>query len=93
MYGLAYCPAKYSEGLRSIGFADSKTLSEKQRAHLMQEILDGNAIEGKLNYAVTLMHPRDISAGMLQRANYSLYVRRHACKLLVQEAEACINHF
>ena len=58
--------------LRWLYPADSKQLSDLQRTKLMQRILDGEMEEKQLCYAVTVMHPQDISAGMLQRANYSL---------------------
>ena len=38
----------------------------------MDTILTGAAKDNGLQYAVTVMHPQDISAGMLQRTNYSL---------------------
>ena len=39
----------------------------------MDAILTGAAKDNGLQYAVTVMHPQDISAGMLQRTNYSLW--------------------
>ena len=52
--------------------ADSKTLTDDKRRTLMDTILTGAARDNDLQYAVTVMHPQDISAGMLQRTNYSL---------------------
>jgi hypothetical protein len=43
----------------------------------MQEMLAGQAKKNKVEYGVTVMHPRDISAGMLQKTNYSLCVVLH----------------
>lgn len=40
----------------------------------MLEILSGKGRETGMQYGLRVMHPRDISAGMLQRMNYSLYV-------------------
>ena len=40
----------------------------------MQEMLDGQANANRVHYGITVMHPQDISAGMLQRTNYSLCV-------------------
>ena len=51
---------------------DSKTLTDDKRRTLMDTILTGAAKHNRLQYAVTVMHPQDISAGMLQRTNYSL---------------------
>lgn len=51
---------------------DSKALNEAQRGNLMVEILSGKARATGLQYGLRVMHPRDISAGMLQRTNYSL---------------------
>ena len=39
----------------------------------MNEILQGKETRrNNLHYSITVMHPQDISAGMLQRTNYSL---------------------
>ncbi|KAK9899733.1 ribonuclease H2 subunit A [Cystobasidium minutum MCA 4210] len=72
VYGCVACPATASDDLKALGFADSKALSEAQRGNLMVEILSGKARATGLQYALRVMHPRDISAGMLQRTNYSL---------------------
>lgn len=56
----------------SMEYADSKAVTDVQRARLMQEMLAGQAKKNKVEYGVTIMHPQDISAGMLQKTNYSL---------------------
>lgn len=60
---------------------DSKALTDVQRTRLMQRILDGEPEGSTLHYAVTVMHPQDISAGMLQRTNYSLCVPQSSLML------------
>ncbi|KAK4049575.1 hypothetical protein OIV83_004073 [Microbotryomycetes sp. JL201] len=74
VYGIAFCRAEYNEPLKELGFADSKTLKEAEREHLFEVILD-HAKDVK--YAVTVMSPTDISAGMLRRLPYDLNSQSH----------------
>ncbi|XP_071448254.1 ribonuclease H2 subunit A [Hetaerina americana] len=69
VYGICYCPSKKSEDLAKLGFADSKTLSEKQRDGLFTTICATNDYVG---WSVEVISPNVISNSMLRRSKYSL---------------------
>ncbi|KAM0786679.1 hypothetical protein ACM66B_002126 [Microbotryomycetes sp. NB124-2] len=74
VYGIAFCRSEYNKPLKELGFADSKTLKEAEREELFEVILE-HAQDVK--YAVTVMSPTDISAGMLRRLPYDLNSQSH----------------
>ncbi|EST07415.1 Ribonuclease HII/HIII domain protein [Kalmanozyma brasiliensis GHG001] len=69
VYGIAYCPVSYQDSLKEIGFADSKALTAERRDHLLAALIDDSA---HLGWAVRVMSPQDISAGMLRRRPVNL---------------------
>ncbi|GAK67482.1 ribonuclease HII [Moesziomyces antarcticus] len=69
VYGIAYCPVAYQDSLKQIGFADSKALTSERRDQLLSALIDHDA---HLGWAVRVMSPQDISAGMLRRRPVNL---------------------
>ncbi|WFD08114.1 ribonuclease H [Malassezia vespertilionis] len=78
VYGIAYCPEHAQEQLHEIGFAgalstqltaDSKTLTAEKRDGLLAALLENN---GTIGWAVRVMSPQDIAAGMLRRRPHNL---------------------
>ena len=69
VYGIAYCPASYQDELKQIGFADSKALTAEKRDTLLHALI---ADSHHLGWAVRVMSPQDISAGMLRRRPINL---------------------
>ncbi|GAA6007110.1 hypothetical protein JCM10207_001511 [Rhodosporidiobolus poonsookiae] len=74
VYGIAFCKLSYSDELKSLGFADSKTLTDPLREELFKVIIDHAA---DVKYAATIMSPNDISMGMLRRTPYNLNAQSH----------------
>ncbi|ORY78027.1 ribonuclease [Leucosporidium creatinivorum] len=74
VYGIAFCQLEYSDELKSLGFADSKTLKDPEREELFEVIMEK---EENVKYAVTVMSPHDISRGMLRRNPYNLNAQSH----------------
>lgn len=75
VYGIAYCPVSYSEELKSIGFADSKALTADRRDTLLSSLISNSS---NLGWAVRVMSPQDISAGMLRRRPINLNAQSSA---------------
>nr|CDI56672.1 related to 35 kDa ribonuclease H [Melanopsichium pennsylvanicum 4] len=69
VYGIAYCPLSYQEDMKAIGFADSKALTADRRDTLLSALIDDSS---HLGWAVRVMSPQDISAGMLRRRPINL---------------------
>lgn len=40
VYGIAYCPASFSEELKEVGFADSKALTAERRDTLLAALIE-----------------------------------------------------
>ncbi|GAA5825575.1 hypothetical protein JCM3770_006892 [Rhodotorula araucariae] len=74
VYGIAFCRLSYSDTLKSLGFADSKTLTDPLREELFKDIL---AHAEDVKYAATVMSPADISLGMLRKTPYNLNAQSH----------------
>lgn len=69
VYGIAYCPASFSDQLKDVGFADSKTLTAERRDALLAALIQH---PDQLGWATRTMSPQDISAGMLRRRPINL---------------------
>ncbi|GAA5843439.1 hypothetical protein JCM9279_002104 [Rhodotorula babjevae] len=74
VYGIAFCQLSYSDTLKEMGFADSKTLTDPLREELFKDMLE-HAEDVK--YAATVMSPADISMGMLRKTPYNLNAQSH----------------
>ncbi|GJN93548.1 hypothetical protein Rhopal_006605-T1 [Rhodotorula paludigena] len=74
VYGIAFCQLAYSDALKEMGFADSKTLTDPLREELFKDILQH---KDDVKYAVTVMSPADISMGMLRKQPYNLNAQSH----------------
>ncbi|RKP01766.1 hypothetical protein CXG81DRAFT_1600, partial [Caulochytrium protostelioides] len=73
VYACAFVPVAAKRGLRTCGFDDSKVLTESQRRRLFH----GLAGTPWLGYALTVLTPQSISAGMLARAKVNLNTQAH----------------
>ncbi|KAI9598194.1 ribonuclease H2 subunit A-like protein [Syncephalis fuscata] len=69
VYSTCYCPLERTDALKSLGFADSKTLHEKARDQLFETI---GQHKNYIGWAVTALSPQDISQFMLRRNKYNL---------------------
>ncbi|KAK0556654.1 hypothetical protein OC846_000973 [Tilletia horrida] len=69
VYAVAYAPISYAAELKSIGFADSKALTPERRDNLLRGLIQN---PDNLGWAVRVLSPQDISAGMLRRHPYNL---------------------
>lgn len=84
VYGACYCPLSQQNLLKTIGFADSKTLSEPQRDELFEKL---DAATGVLGWIVNILSPNYISNSMLKRSKYNLNQLSHdAAAGLIQRA-------
>ncbi|GAA5984919.1 hypothetical protein JCM10908_002451 [Rhodotorula pacifica] len=83
VYGVAYCKLDYSDELKQMGFADSKTLTDPLREELFKQMLEHGE---DVKYAATIMSPNDISMGMLRKTPYNLNAQSHDCTInLIRE--------
>ncbi|KAL9933665.1 hypothetical protein V8E36_007323 [Tilletia maclaganii] len=69
VYGVAYAPISYASELKEIGFADSKALTPERRDALLRGLIEN---PDHIGWAVRVISPQDISAGMLRRHPYNL---------------------
>ncbi|KAK2463394.1 hypothetical protein APHAL10511_004480 [Amanita phalloides] len=83
VYGVAYCPASYTEQLDGLGFADSKTLTPETRAALLDTLCSDPT---NLGWSVRVVCPQAISSGMLRRPPVNLNRQsQDATILLIRE--------
>ncbi len=64
MYGTCFSPVSFNDGLKQLGFADSKTLTEEQREQLFMKITQA---ADKIGWIVNILAPNEISNCMLRR--------------------------
>ncbi|XP_074639293.1 ribonuclease H2 subunit A-like isoform X1 [Acropora palmata] len=69
VYGICYYPLSKAEDVKSLGLADSKTLTEDQREDLFK-IIDEN--KEFMGWAINILSPNYLSNSMLRRTKYSL---------------------
>jgi len=74
VYSACFCPISSEDILKKNGFADSKTLSEKQRDMLFARINEKKDVYG---YGISVLSPQHISAAMLRRRKYNLNYLSH----------------
>ncbi|KAJ2860952.1 hypothetical protein GGH94_005210 [Coemansia aciculifera] len=73
VYATCFCPESYYTQLSSLGFADSKQLTEDQRDKLFT-ILQAHPQAG---WSIRCISPQDISQCMLRRSKYNLNALAH----------------
>ena len=73
VYATCFCPLTSNDTLKSLGFADSKTLNEKQRDDLFAKIQARPQIFG---YAITALSPQYLSTAMLRRCTFVLSIEK-----------------
>nr|CAH0100650.1 unnamed protein product [Daphnia galeata] len=69
VYGITYCPESRVEELKTIGCADSKTLTEEQREKLFQKL---DSLQEFVGWAVEVISPNSICNNMFKRLKHSL---------------------
>ncbi|KAF8917397.1 ribonuclease H-like domain-containing protein [Mucidula mucida] len=83
VYGVAYCPASWQDELGELGFNDSKQLSADTRSTLYETL---SSHSENLAWAVRVLSPQDISAGMLKGTPINLNQQsKEATILLIRE--------
>lgn len=69
VYGITYCPENRVSELKSIGCADSKTLTEDQREKLFEKL---DSLKDFVGWAVEVISPNYICNSMYRRSKHSL---------------------
>jgi len=90
VYGSAFCAVEDEARLKSMGFADSKTLTEARREQLWGELQS----VGFIGWNIRVLHAQEISRGMLRRPTpYNLNAMSHdaAIGLVRQVLELGVN--
>ncbi|KAJ1659613.1 hypothetical protein IWQ61_001334 [Dispira simplex] len=77
VYGICYCPVTERERMASLGFADSKSLTETQRDQLFDRLNQSNQGKSSVGWAVRVLSPQDLSQAMFRRAKYNLNAIAH----------------
>lgn len=90
IYGVAYAPIAHDARLRSLGFADSKKLTEDQREILFRVMKGAGDMMG---FAVRVLTAAEISSGMMQADRISLNEMsfRAAINLIKRVIELGVN--
>ncbi|KAJ2683856.1 hypothetical protein IWW39_005256 [Coemansia spiralis] len=73
VYATCFCPESFYPTLSSLGFADSKQLSEEQRDKLFAEL----QLHPQAGWSIRCLSPQDISQSMLRRSKYNLNSMAH----------------
>ncbi|KAJ2799648.1 hypothetical protein H4R20_004352 [Coemansia guatemalensis] len=76
VYATCFCRESYYEQLGSVGFADSKQLTEEQRERLFLKLQTAE-IRQHTGWSIRCISPQDISQSMLRRAKTSLNALAH----------------
>ncbi|KAJ2367350.1 hypothetical protein H4S01_002206 [Coemansia sp. RSA 2610] len=85
VYATCFCRESYYSELSSLGFADSKQLTEAQRDELFAK-LQATKIQAHAGWSIRCISPQDISHCMLRRTKYSLNALAHDATIqLIQD--------
>ncbi|KAJ1733093.1 hypothetical protein LPJ61_001724 [Coemansia biformis] len=92
VYATCFCRESYYAKLSSVGFADSKQLTQEQRERLFDR-LQATDIREHAGWSIRCISPQDISQCMLRRAKYSLNALAHdaTIQLLHDALERGVN--
>ncbi|KAJ2835518.1 hypothetical protein J3B01_003461 [Coemansia erecta] len=86
VYATCFCRESYYSQLSSIGFADSKQLTEAQRDQLFAK-LQTTSVQQHAGWSIRCISPQDISHCMLRRTKYSLNALAHDATIqLIRDA-------
>ena len=93
VYGIAFCPIKEKEILKTLGCADSKQLTEEKREEIFDDMQKMNYAKDSMGWAVEVLSPNQISMCMLRRTKYSLneVSMGSAIDLIKKAIEAGVN--
>ncbi|XP_058123742.1 ribonuclease H2 subunit A [Anopheles ziemanni] len=72
VYGIAFCPLSKKKVLKTLGFADSKQLTEGKRDAIFDDMNRQDYAVESLGWAVEAISPNVISMNMLKRSKHSL---------------------
>lgn len=82
VYGTCFCPLKYKDKLKDLGFADSKVLSEEDRERLFETIKDCEWLQ----WLVDVLSPEYISGSMTRQYKTNLNTISHQSAMDLIEA-------
>ncbi|KAJ2496875.1 hypothetical protein GGH96_005518 [Coemansia sp. RSA 1972] len=86
VYATCFCRESYYAQLSSVGFADSKQLTEAQRDQLFAK-LQTTSVQQHAGWSIRCISPQDISHCMLRRTKYSLNALAHDATIqLIRDA-------
>ncbi|XP_052869526.1 ribonuclease H2 subunit A [Anopheles cruzii] len=72
VYGIAFCPLSKKEVLKTLGFADSKQLTEEKRDQIFDDMNRKDYAMEAIGWAIEAISPNTISTSMLRRTKHSL---------------------
>lgn len=72
VYGIAFCPLSKADNLKTLGCADSKQLSEKEREQIFDDLNVKEYASSTIGWAIDVISPNYISQRMLSRVKVSL---------------------
>lgn len=72
VYGIAFCPLSQTKHLKTLGCADSKQLSEKDREIIFNNLTTQEYANTNIGWAIDVISPSYISEKMLSRVKVSL---------------------
>ena len=86
VYGSAFCAVSDEHRLKSMGFQDSKVLTEAKRDQLWEQVQE----VGFIGWSIRVLQAREISEGMLRKhGKYNLNAMSHDAAIgLVQKVKA-----
>jgi ribonuclease H2 subunit A len=79
VYAVAYCPLSYKDTLKTLSFADSKTLTPQIRSDLLEQLCSPTSdhLHQSVGWSTRVMTATDISADMLSPSGYNLNAQAH----------------
>lgn len=93
VYGIAFMPKSKEEALKTLGCADSKQLTEKERDEIFVNLNTADYSKDCLGWAVEVISPNTISTSMFRRVKHSLneVSMNSAIDLIKQAMEQGVN--
>lgn len=72
VYGISFCPVSKQSHLKTLGCADSKQLTEKERDDIFVKANQEDYSVESIGWAIDIISPNEISSSMLRRVKRSL---------------------
>jgi ribonuclease H2 subunit A len=79
VYAVAYCPLSYKDTLKTLSFADSKSLTPQVRSDLLEQLCSPSSdhLYNSVGWSTRVMTATDIAADMLSPSGYNLNAQAH----------------